>query len=72
MGHKDRFMPPRLSGCCRFGQATLAGTHGNARDAPKPATASALRRREGSTDGGHQPRPVGVRINEDAEHASSA
>jgi hypothetical protein len=31
-------MPPRLCGCCRIGQATFAGTHGNGRDAPKPDT----------------------------------
>ena len=35
MGHKGRF-PSRLSGCCRFGQETIAGTHGNGRDAPTP------------------------------------
>jgi hypothetical protein len=26
----------KASGCCRFGQETFAGTHGNGRDAPKP------------------------------------
>ena len=35
--HKDRFMPLRLCGCCRIGQATFTGTHGNGRDAPIPA-----------------------------------
>jgi hypothetical protein len=34
MGHEERLPPPRLSGCCRFGQETLVGAHGNGRDAP--------------------------------------
>src|SRR5215469_2170122 len=36
-GHEERFPPSRLNGRCRFGQATFTGTHGNERDAPKPA-----------------------------------
>ena len=36
-GHKERLPPSRLSGCCRFGQETFAGTHGNGRDTPKAA-----------------------------------
>jgi hypothetical protein len=37
LGHKERLPPSRLSGCCRFGQETFAGTHGNGRDTPKAA-----------------------------------
>src|SRR5215510_10706731 len=45
---------PRRCGCCRIGQATLAGTHGNGREAPipdarrggLPLTTSVLRREE--------------------------
>jgi hypothetical protein len=36
LGHEDRFQRPSLSGCCRFGYATFAGTRGNGRDAPTP------------------------------------
>jgi hypothetical protein len=36
-GHEDAFPPPRLSGCCRFGQGIFAGTHGDGRDALIPA-----------------------------------
>jgi hypothetical protein len=32
-GHEDQFRPPSANGCCRFGQATFARTHGNGRDA---------------------------------------
>jgi hypothetical protein len=34
-GHQDAFLRPRLSARYRFSQGTLAGTHGNGRDAPK-------------------------------------
>jgi hypothetical protein len=37
LGREDRFQRPSLSGCCRFGYATFAGTRGNGRDAPVPA-----------------------------------
>ena len=37
MGHEDQFLPLRLSGCCRFSQATFAGTRGNEQDAPVTA-----------------------------------
>src|SRR5262245_49757175 len=36
LGHEERLPPPRLSGCCRWGQQTFASTHGNGRDAPTP------------------------------------
>jgi hypothetical protein len=36
MGHEERFRPLSLSGRCRLGEATFAGTRGNGRDAPKP------------------------------------
>jgi hypothetical protein len=36
-GHEDAFPRPRLSGRCRFGQGTFAGTRGNAEDAPTAA-----------------------------------
>ena len=35
MGHEERFRPPSLSGRCRLGEATLAETRGNGRDAPE-------------------------------------
>jgi hypothetical protein len=35
MGHEDAFPQPRLSGRCRFGQATFAGTHFSGREAPE-------------------------------------
>jgi len=35
MGHEERFLRPMLSGRCRFGQETFAGTHGNGEDAPR-------------------------------------
>jgi len=34
MGHEERLPPSRLSGCCRFGQETVAGPRGNGQDAP--------------------------------------
>jgi hypothetical protein len=34
MGHEDAFLPPRLSGRCRFSQGTFARTRGNGDDAP--------------------------------------
>jgi hypothetical protein len=34
VGHEERLPPSRLNCCCRFGQATFAGTQGNGRDAP--------------------------------------
>jgi hypothetical protein len=37
MGHEDRFPPPELSACYGFSKQTIAGTHGNERDAPTPA-----------------------------------
>ena len=36
------------SGCCRFGQQTFAGTHGNGRNAPKPAVRLTAMERPGS------------------------
>jgi len=36
-GHEDQFRPPSLSGGCRLGKATFAGTGGKERDAPIPA-----------------------------------
>jgi hypothetical protein len=37
LGHEDQFAPVRVSGRCRFDQATFIGTHENERDAPIPA-----------------------------------
>src|SRR6516162_5732399 len=37
-GMKTSSRPLGPGGRCRFGQATFTGTHGNERDAPKPAT----------------------------------
>jgi hypothetical protein len=34
MGHQERLSPPRLSGCCRFGQGTFAEAPDDGRDAP--------------------------------------
>ena len=34
MGHEDQFRPPSLSGGCRLGKATFAGTGGKEEDAP--------------------------------------
>jgi hypothetical protein len=34
MGHKDRFLLPRLNARYEFKKETIAGTHGNGRDAP--------------------------------------
>ena len=34
-GHEDQFRPPSLSGGCRLGKATFAGTGGKEEDAPK-------------------------------------
>ena len=36
MGHDDQFRPPSLSGGCRLGKATFAGTGGKEEDAPIP------------------------------------
>jgi hypothetical protein len=36
-GHEDQFRPPSLSGGCRLGKATFAGTGGKEEDAPIPA-----------------------------------
>jgi hypothetical protein len=33
LGHEDQFLPPRLSGRCRLGQATFAEPSGNDEDA---------------------------------------
>jgi hypothetical protein len=35
--HEDQFQPARLSGGCRFGEETFAGTSGSDGEAPKPA-----------------------------------
>ena len=42
MGPEDQFRLPSLSGCCRLGEATFDGTHGNGRDAPKAAVKGLL------------------------------
>ena len=34
MGHEDQFRPSSLSGGCRLGKATFAGTTGKGEDAP--------------------------------------
>ena len=36
MGHEDAFPRPTLSAGCRFSYGTVAGAHGNGRDAPIP------------------------------------
>jgi hypothetical protein len=36
VGHEDPFPPHRLNAGCPFSYETLAGTHGNGRDAPIP------------------------------------
>jgi hypothetical protein len=36
-GHEDQFRPSSLSGGCRLGKATFAGTTGKEEDAPKAA-----------------------------------
>ena len=36
MGHEERFLPPSLSARYEFRKETIAGTHGNERDAPTP------------------------------------
>ena len=36
LGHEDQFPPPSLSGGCRLGKATFAGTGGKEEDAPFP------------------------------------
>jgi len=36
-GHQDQFPPPRLSGRCRLGEATLAGMGDKEEGAPIPA-----------------------------------
>src|SRR5262249_22779542 len=54
LGHEERFPPPRRNGRCRFGQATFIGTHGNERDAPKPARRwTAIGTRESTPYGQH-------------------
>jgi hypothetical protein len=35
MGHEDQFRPLSLSGGCRLGKETFAGTRGNGQDAPE-------------------------------------
>jgi hypothetical protein len=55
LGHEDAFPPPRLSVRCGFSQATLAGTHGNGRDAPIPAGRETEIERQGSTHSEHSP-----------------
>jgi hypothetical protein len=42
-------MLPKLSGRCRFGEPTFAGTQGNGREAPIPAGRGAAIERHGST-----------------------
>jgi hypothetical protein len=37
LGHQERFLPPKLSGRCRFRQRTFTGTRGNGYVAPVPA-----------------------------------
>ena len=51
MGHQDAFLRPRLSARYRFSQATLAGTRGNGRDAPKVAAPGLSNYRRNSTAG---------------------
>ena len=46
LGHKEQLPPPRLSDCCRFGQETFAGAHGNGRDAPISAVRHGAIKRE--------------------------
>jgi hypothetical protein len=36
MEHEERLPPSRLSGCCQFGQETVAGPRGNGQDALIP------------------------------------
>jgi len=38
LGQQQRFVPPRLSGRCRFSQETFARTWGKGRNAPKPVS----------------------------------
>ena len=38
LGHFNPFPLPRLNGCCRFSQGTIAGTRGNGEDAPTAVT----------------------------------
>ena len=37
VGHEEQYPRPRLSGRCRFGEATFAGVAANEKDAPTPA-----------------------------------
>ena len=37
IGHEGRFAPPKLNAGSGFREETIAGTHGNERDAPIPA-----------------------------------
>ena len=54
MGHEERLLPPRLSGCCRFGQETFASAAGNGRDAPITAVRRVAIKAGGSTRVGYR------------------
>ena len=41
VGHEEQYPRPRLSGRCRFGEATFAGAVANQKDAPTPAVRGA-------------------------------
>src|SRR5712691_6009495 len=49
LGHEDQFRPPSRSDRCRFGEATLARTQGNGRDAPKAVINTGVCEPRGST-----------------------
>jgi len=52
MGHGPALLSIKASGRCRFSQKTFAGSHGNGRDAPIPAIASARLNRPHTTQSG--------------------
>src|SRR6516162_3389025 len=49
MGHKERFLSPRLSGGYGLGQGTFARSSGNERDAPIAAIHQAIGKRRHAT-----------------------
>jgi hypothetical protein len=53
LGHKERFLPPRLSGGYKTRLGTFARSSGNERDAPKADRGGLKRGRQQSTHCGH-------------------
>ena len=53
MGHQDQFPPSSVSGGCRLGQATFAGTDGKEREAPFAVVRGAEIEWPKSTRSGH-------------------